>query len=91
MPRYWDLACATFRGPLLGEQVGWALQVRRAMLGPAPEPSAVEALNLAVGARALQSTLGGLALQAGGLSRGGSVQRRLAAVRALLSRLELVD
>ncbi len=89
MPRYWDLACAVFRAPLLGEDVEWSTEVQRLTLGAATKVVCEEEFTLALAVRTVQSVSGGLALSTLGLTASDSVLARLAAARPLLRRLGL--
>jgi hypothetical protein len=55
MPRYWDLACAVARTPLLGEEQALSNTLMRKFLGDTPSDQDTEAFNLALSARMIAS------------------------------------
>ncbi|GAX88726.1 phosphotransferase [Effusibacillus lacus] len=77
MPRFWDLASAVARTPLLGESKELSNELIRKYLGDTPSQADNEAFNLALSARVVASVAINLSLALEGHSNSELAWRRL--------------
>jgi hypothetical protein len=77
MPRFWDLACAVARTPLLGEEKALSDTLIRKFLGDTPSQRDTETFNLALSARMIASIAINTRLAVEGHANAELARRRL--------------